>query len=214
VSVNQTINTIMNIIALESSNFAIASDCLSAAFSQDPLMGSFLPEDSSAKRRALNHGSQAFLNYAKSYQHIYTTAEQLKGVAIWLPPEASQMNFSQLLPLITSGLLTIPFYMRWTRMLDYLRLMGQTLELHEKMAPEPHWYLAMLGVSPEYQGQGIGGMLIQPVLQIADRTQTPCYLETSTPGAVRFYERNGFEVVYQGSFGDRQYWSMKRQPKH
>jgi len=202
----------MDIIALEPSNFAIASDCLSAAFSQDPLLGAFLPEELSAKRRALKHSSQAFLNYAQPYQHIYTTAEQFKGVAIWLPPEASQTDFSQLWPFLTSGLITIPFYMRWTKLFDFFSLMGETLKLHEQMAPEPHWYLAMLGVSPDFQGQGVGGKLLQPVLQIADRTHTSCYLETSTPGAVRFYERNGFEVVYEGSFGDRQYWLMKRKP--
>jgi ribosomal protein S18 acetylase RimI-like enzyme len=70
-----------------------------------------------------------------------------------------------------------------------------------------------LGVSPEYQGQGIGGRLLQPVLQEADRTKTPCYLETSTAAAVRFYQRHGFETVDQGLFANWEYWAMKRNPQ-
>jgi len=71
----------------------------------------------------------------------------------------------------------------------------------------------MLGVSPDCQGQGIGGMLLQSMLARADRTNMPCYLETTTTAAVRFYQRHGFEVVHQDMFADREYLAMKRYPQ-
>jgi ribosomal protein S18 acetylase RimI-like enzyme len=198
------------IVKLERSDFAIASDSLATAFSQDPLMAHFLPEDEAAKQTALKQLSQALLKYAQPYNHIYTTANSPKGVAIWLSPEASQVTLSQLWQVMTSGLLTLPLYMRWDRMIDFISFIATEIRLHDKVSPEPHWYLAMLGVSPECQGQGIGGKLIQPVLQEADRTKIPCYLETSTAAAVRFYQRHGFEIVHQGLFANREYWAMKR----
>lgn len=202
----------MNIVKLDSSDFAIASDLLSVAFSHDPLMAHFLPEEKTAKLMALKKLGRALLNYARFYDSIYTTAGNPIGVAVWLPPEASEPNLSQLWQVIRSRLVALPFYMRWDRIGDFISFMATEIRLHEESATEPHWYLAMLGVSPEFQGKGIGGKLIQPVLQEADRTKMLCYLETSTAAAVRFYQRYGFEVVHQGIFAEREYWTMQRKP--
>lgn len=211
----KVIKTAVNaeIVPLQSSDFEIASEHLSSAFSQDPLVGYFLPEDPVAKRRAFKHFSRSFLNFAQSYGHLYTTADEIKGAAIWLPPEAFKITLLQLWQVVTSGLIISPFYMRWPRIMDFISLLNEEIKVHAKVTPEPHWYLCVLGVSPACQGQGIGGMLLQPVLERADRTKMPCYLETTTTSAVRFYERHGFEVVHQGVFADHQYWTMKRYPK-
>jgi hypothetical protein len=136
----------MNINKLNSSNFVVASEQLSAAFSQDPLLANFLPKERSAKLATLKRTSQALLNYAQPYNQIYTT-EDLKGVAIWLPPEASQITLFQLWQAMTSGLLTVPFYMRWGRIKDWIALNITEIQLHSQITPKPHWYLAMLGVS-------------------------------------------------------------------
>jgi GNAT superfamily N-acetyltransferase len=66
-----------------------------------------------------------------------------------------------------------------------------------------------------YQNQGIGSTLMAPVLAEADRENMPCYLETSTAAAVRFYQKQGFEVVETISFAkkDIQIWAMKREPQ-
>lgn len=202
----------MNIVKLNSSDLAIASEQLSVAFSHDPLIAHFLPEEKAAKLKALKKLSLALLNYAQFYDRIYTTAESPKGVAVWLPPEASKLNLSQLWQIVSSGLVALPFYMRWDRLSDFISFMATEIRLHEETATERHWYLAMLGVVPEFQGRGIGGKLIQPVLQEADRTKMPCYLETSTAAAVRFYQRYGFEIVHRGIFAEREYWTMKRMP--
>ena len=208
------VNVVMNeeITRLKSSDFAIASETLAAAFSQDPLISYFLPEDTTVKQRALKHLSKAFLNFGQLYGHTYTTADEPRGVAIWLPPEASQITFLQLRKTVTSGLITSFLYLRWTRIVDFISLVNTEIQLHNKLCPEPHWYLGMLGVSPKCQGQGIGGKLLQPVLARADREKMPCYLETTTAPAVRFYQRHGFEVVHKGMFVNREYWSMKRCP--
>ncbi len=71
----------------------------------------------------------------------------------------------------------------------------------------------MLGVDPERQGQGIGGQIIAPVLERADRDGLPCYLETMKERNVAFYQKHGFEVVVDDVFkGELHYWTMKRPP--
>ncbi|MER3434950.1 MAG: GNAT family N-acetyltransferase [Leptolyngbya sp. ERB_1_1] len=203
----------MDIVKLKSSDFEVASAHLAAAFSQDPIVTHFLPDEEAAKRTALKQISQALLNYGQPYNQAYTTAEGSKGVAVWLPPEASQFTWSKLWQAVVSGLITVPFYLRWDRIGDLVSFITTEVRLQRKTASEPHWHLALLGVSPECQGQGIGGKLLQPVLQEADRTNMPCYLETSTTAAVRFYQRHEFEIVQQVKIADRDYWTMKRKPQ-
>jgi ribosomal protein S18 acetylase RimI-like enzyme len=59
---------------------------------------------------------------------------------------------------------------------------------------DPHWYLEAMGVDPAVQRRGLGGNLIRPVLEIADRDQVDCYLETARPENVDYYSRHGFIV--------------------
>jgi ribosomal protein S18 acetylase RimI-like enzyme len=66
---------------------------------------------------------------------------------------------------------------------------------HAKVIPEPHWYLTVLGVDPDWQRQWIGEALMEPVFASADRDGLPCFLEAPTAENRRCYARRGFEVV-------------------
>ena len=57
-----------------------------------------------------------------------------------------------------------------------------------------HWYLETMGVARGAQRQGLGGRLLEPVLEIADRDQVDCYLETADPRNAVYYARHGFVV--------------------
>ena len=60
---------------------------------------------------------------------------------------------------------------------------------------EPHWYLAMLGVDPLLQGNGIGSALLRYGLARADEQAMLAFLETGKPSNIPLYERSGFEVL-------------------
>lgn len=53
-----------------------------------------------------------------------------------------------------------------------------------------HWYLYTVAVSPAAQGMGIGGQLLDH--GIARAGDTPIYLESTTEGSQKLYERKGF----------------------
>ncbi|HEY3492978.1 MAG TPA: GNAT family N-acetyltransferase [Solirubrobacterales bacterium] len=69
------------------------------------------------------------------------------------------------------------------------------LGIESRHPREPHLYLAVVGVRPEQQGQGLGTALLQPGLAEADRLGLPAYLESSNIRNVPLYERHGFEVT-------------------
>lgn len=79
------------------------------------------------------------------------------------------------------------------------RRLGMRLltEVDRRHPREPHWYLAILGVDPSWQRRGIGGRLLQPVLERCDRDTLPAYLETQKPENVAFYRTFGFTVREQ-----------------
>ena len=65
----------------------------------------------------------------------------------------------------------------------------------ERVHPrERHLYLAVLGVDPPRQGQGLGSWLLAPGLEACDREGVGAYLETAKARNVVFYERHGFRV--------------------
>lgn len=94
------------------------------------------------------------------------------------------------------------------------RMLG-LFELADEHHPaEPHEYLFFVGVRPESQGRGIGRMLTAPVLRRADAAGHPCYLEASSPGSRRMYERLGFRAVDEvAPEGGPTFWPMVRDPQ-
>lgn len=80
---------------------------------------------------------------------------------------------------------------------------------------QKHWYLAFMGVVPEWQGRGLGSALMAPALAELDRSGATAYLEASTPRSRALYQRHRFEVT--GEFdlpaGGPPLWQMWREPQ-
>ena len=86
--------------------------------------------------------------------------------------------------------------------------------IKQRWPKEPHWYLAILSVSPESQGKGHGGALLRPGLERADAEGLPAYLETQRERNLGFYERHGFELVEKLMIdGELPVWLMYRPAK-
>lgn len=130
---------------------------------------------------------QAEYTAAERYDLIYTD-ENRAGVAIWLPP-GKQFGLRE--SLIQARYMA--GFIRLTRQTPALIRLFSTLE--KVRPPTPHYYLRLLGVRPELQGQGLGSALMQPVLTQCDELGIPAYLETETEANVRYYEKRGFRVL-------------------
>lgn len=195
---------------LDRSQHPIAVELFTQAFADDPMFNYFTRTEVS-RARAIAHFSRSVLLYSQAFEQIYTTSNELKGVAVWMPPGKFPIDDFRLLQL---GGYRVFLNLKLIKIPDFLSLFARAEKLHHSDVPQPHWDLLMLGVSPRFQSQGIGRDLIQPVLQQADRDGQICYLETTTERAVRFYQKAGFEVLktieYDG--GNRRSWTLKREP--
>lgn len=74
------------------------------------------------------------------------------------------------------------------------RMARRDVESYRYHPEEPHWYLYTIAVSPAAQGKGVGSSLLKHGLSRADESGYGSYLEATTPGSQRLYERHGFIV--------------------
>lgn len=62
---------------------------------------------------------------------------------------------------------------------------------------EQHWHLGPIGVLPTHQGSGIGSELMKRFCREVDACMAKAYLETDSEKNGRFYEKYGFEIVFE-----------------
>jgi len=138
---------------------------------------------------------------------VWTTEGAIYGVARWLPPGQPNVHIGAML----RALVATPLRVReaTNRFFAY----GRAVEaLRARAVPEPHWYLAGIGVDPPHQRRGIGSELLAPGLEAADKAGLPCALLTNSEVNLGFYGRRGFEVVLEGRTPDDgpRAWMMRR----
>jgi ribosomal protein S18 acetylase RimI-like enzyme len=198
----------IDVVRFEAAQRDQAAEMLARAFREDPIYTALFsdPDELHRSTRSLWRG---VLKYCLMFGEVYTTPD-VKGAAAWVCP-GNDMNLWRT---IRSGFAMMRAVAPWSRDARgrLLNTLGPLDAIHKQVVQEPHWYLWVLGVDPGAQGQGIGGKLVAPVLDRADRDGTPCYLETETEWNVAFYRRRGFEVVHEAVVPGETFtmWSMLR----
>jgi ribosomal protein S18 acetylase RimI-like enzyme len=142
---------------------------------------------------------------------VYTTRD-CRGAACWIPPG---IGVAGLWRQIRSGMLALPFRFGLTGFRRLVAYDNVAQRLHHQHAAMPHWHLSVIGVAPEFQGQGVGGTLMQPMLDRADSQRLPCYLDTHQEANVRLYQRHGFEVAERAELPGHPVpvYAMVREPR-
>jgi ribosomal protein S18 acetylase RimI-like enzyme len=153
-----------------------------------------------------------YIKLGLRYGECWRSEVSLDGVAVWMPPGATDTSVAQMLSV---GFGFAPWVFRWSGLRNYLHAVSLLDRLHEQAALGPHWYLFVIGVDPLRQHRGIGSSLLAPTLDRADAQTLPCYLETDRPEDVAFYERHQFRVHTEYSYpsGGPKGWTMIREPQ-
>jgi GNAT superfamily N-acetyltransferase len=178
---------------------------LARAFHDDPAFGWVLRCDPD-RTRILERGFELFLRRIWMEQdETYTTAGVV-AVAVWERPDEWRLPVSKQLRL---GPAMIGIFGR-----HLPRLLGALMKLEAKHPREPHYYLPFIGVDPDWQGRGLGGSVLAPVLRRCDSERVPAFLEASTPRNRTLYERHGFTVTEEFTLGRGAptQWRMWRKP--
>jgi GNAT superfamily N-acetyltransferase len=95
---------------------------------------------------------------------------------------------------------------------NYHRIIDFMASRSRPIVSRAAWYLSIVGVAPNAQGQGVGGRLIRATLAEADQVGASSFLETYSRRNLHFYERLGFSVVasHEEPITKSQYWIMQR----
>lgn len=181
----------MRVERLDSARAAAAGRVLTASHSNYPGFAFMFPEPE-ARARALRPFMVATAYDAALHGHPLAAVDDdgVLGVALWMAPGG--------FPLTTSRKARMaPALLRvgWAAPRGFGRFIKVGASLERAFPSQPCWYLEAMGVHPRSQRRGVGTQLIEPVLQRADEDRMPCYLQTSDPANVAYYERFGFTVT-------------------
>ena len=198
-------------VPLKASQMEEVARVLVRSFVDDPGLHFVFP-DPAARDRLGPMLARAAVRYALRCGASLTTPDGVRGVALWFPPESAAPTESDL---IETGLAAVPEQIGGEAWQRFKCLLGHLDALHPRYAPEPHWYLALLGVDPPWQRQGIGEALMHPVFAAADRDGLCCYLEAPTADNARYYARRGFRVAAETDVPKSgvHVWLMRREPR-
>lgn len=186
-----------------------AARALAAAFQDDPLQSYTFPDPEERRRLSPAH-FEAILRYGLLAGHVLTGIEQGVGAVVWMPPDVDHKpEYAD-----ASGLTRLPETIGADAAGRFGRLIDRVEAWHRRDMPGPHWYVMVVGVAPAFQGQGYGRALLQPMLDRADTDGLPCYLETTQPGNVSFYQRLGFQVLVDevDEESGLRLWTFRRAP--
>lgn len=177
------------------------------AFFNDPFLECILPD----RRRRERIGPRLFraaIRFGLRYGEVLTTPG-VEGVAVWCAPGRGETTLWRM---FRSGFLGVYLRMRAGERARFDRLLAVQREIRAAALPGPHSYLFMLAVDPAAQGRGLGGTLLRACLARSSAEGVPCYLETSNPVNVTFYEKHGFHAALERDTmeGGPRIWGMVR----
>lgn len=179
---------------------------MARAFDADPMFRWIFPA-AAARSAALRRLNRVQLEFGTRWGRVTASAD-VKAVSAWLPPGPG-LTVSRML---RCGMLGVPFRIGLKPFTTFMAAVDVMDRIHKARMTEPHWYLMVIGVDPELQGRGVGSALVRDGLVEVDRLGHPCYLETSEPRNVAFYERHGFVVLEEAPLGvgGPPAWAMRR----
>ena len=169
---------------------------LARAYARDPLLAWVFPDEGHRLE-----ATAAWLGVSvERYLAVGEVAETredgaLTAVALWRRPDTALAGPPEDLP-TAAGLLRA--LIGTDRAAEIAAGFGATPRLD---ADVPCAYLHFLAVAPGGQGRGLGGELVDRVLERARADGVPLRLDTTNPVNLPFYETHGLRVAAEGRLG-------------
>ncbi|HVE76150.1 MAG TPA: GNAT family N-acetyltransferase [Actinomycetota bacterium] len=177
---------------LKEQDSGLAGSVLSRALQHDPLRAYIIPD--AAERLEKSPASlEPFVRLGLSTGAAWSAGSAPEGVLIAQPPgfDVTPEIAAEIGLMALPSILGTDAWIRQGEVFEYLE------EHHRNEVQGPHWYVAVVGVNPARQRQGIGRELFATIFAEADRTGTPVYLDTAQPLNRAFFESVGLELIFE-----------------
>lgn len=147
---------------------------------------------------------------AKQYGVYHSIDNQTIGASLWHKPQTDDRYEQQ----VKAKKAFLKNHFGEESLAIYKKMERSMESMEEKVIEDHYWYLSILAVAKEYQGQGFGRALLTPVLAEADKLGIPTFLETFTEVNLLFYGKLGYVVAieYIEPTLAKTCWVLVRQP--
>jgi GNAT superfamily N-acetyltransferase len=150
------------------------------AFRDDPIWRWAFPDEAK-----LRPWWRFLIESALRYPWVWVL-DDYAAAAVWIPPGGSELTEAeeqQVAPLLRE--------LVGDRHADVIQVVERFDSAHPRT--QPHYYLSLLGVHPDFRGRGIGMGLLADNLAVIDAEGAAAYLESSNPVNDERYRGAGFE---------------------
>jgi GNAT superfamily N-acetyltransferase len=172
------------------------STMLAAAFQDDPVMTYIFPDPKVRQARLPRFFSVIFDGDGASGTRYVT--ESVEAATLWRRPGRGHLSLRE------KAIQVLPWLFASGAALG--RALAVSAASDANHPAEPHWYLHIVGCSPDHQGQGFGTAAIRAGLARADADGVQSYLETAKEANIPFYQALGFGVTH--------HWHVPNGPKN
>ncbi|WP_415950532.1 GNAT family N-acetyltransferase [Streptomyces sp. KLOTTS4A1] len=168
------------------------ADVLADAYEDDPVWEWLVPRERVTRLRVL---FRDLLAMQAGRGRVWTDIDRTVA-AVWCPPGQWKVGAGDIVRnmpvLVRTGRARLPL------------LLGMLQRMEQKHPVEPgHWYLEFIGTHSKARGTGHGSAVLGALLEQADASGKPVYLESSNERNLTFYKRHGFtvqeEMTYRSS---------------
>ncbi|MFX0007270.1 MAG: GNAT family N-acetyltransferase [Candidatus Hermodarchaeota archaeon] len=197
-----------NLILLSKGQIKPASQIVSQAFFDDPLMLYLFPKpkERNGKLRLM---MELLIRIGMKYGIVNATSLELEGIAVWFP--SSKAKITPLMGLLNGGF-SYFFKLGSKTVRKQNRIYNYIYTKHKKLLSSYHWYLSIIAINPVYQGMGFSRILLSSMFSQIDKQNISYFLDTNNKENVPIYKRFGFRILEEYQIPDTNVvnWAMIR----
>lgn len=156
------------------------TETLWAAFGGDPIWRWAFPDG-----QQLRPWWRFLIESALRYPWVWVL-DDYAAASVWIPPGGSELTEAEeqrVEPLLRD--------LAGKRSPEVVELVERFEVAHPR--EQPHYYLSLLGVHPDFRGRGLGMKLLADNLDLIDDEGAAAYLESTNPANDERYRGVGFE---------------------
>jgi GNAT superfamily N-acetyltransferase len=197
-----------NPILLSEVQIKPASQIVSRAFFDDPLMLYLFPKPKDRKSK-LRLMMELLIRIGMKCGVVHVSSLDLEGIAIWFP--SNKAKITPLMGLLNGGF-SYFFKLGIKTVRKQNRIYNFIYTKHKKLLPSYHWYLSIIAINPVYQGMGFSRILLSSMFSQIDKQNISYFLDTNNKENIPIYKRFGFRILEEYQIPDTNVinWAMIR----